>query len=158
MREWDAAPEAVASDVVASLGRCDRELGDFATGVTLDYDFGPDSGLYPHLILSTEQDGVQQADIRKTIRMPISLHPFLSNEISIRLTLGFTPSACRVTSVIEVHLDQPMGTFAAGSHILYHRASEGLPLAEALRAAEAHVRDLYRVATFPETLGLPARE
>ncbi|MGC4892040.1 hypothetical protein [Micromonospora sp. DT227] len=147
----------MASDVVASLARCDRELGDFATGVKLDYDFGPDSELYPHLVLRAEQDGAQQADIRKTIRMPISLRPFLSNEISIRLTLTFTSSSCDVTSSIEAHLDQPMAERGPGSHVLYRRSSTGLRLPEALRAAEAHIRDLYQVATFPETLGLSSR-
>ncbi|MEU7573554.1 hypothetical protein [Micromonospora sp. NPDC049240] len=157
MVEENAAAEAVASDVVASLGRCDRELGDFATGVLLDYDFGPDSELYPHLVLSTEREGVQQADIRKTIRMPISPHPLVSNEISIRLILTFTPSSCGVTSSVEAHLDRSMATWGPGSHVLHRRSSEDLRLADALRAAEAHIRDLYDVATFPETLGLSRR-
>ncbi|MEV4820625.1 hypothetical protein [Micromonospora sp. NPDC049274] len=149
-------PESVAVDVVAALSHCDRALGDYATTIKLDYDFGPDSELYPHLVFEPQGSGAQ-ADIRKTIRMPISLRPFLSNEIGIQIMLTFTKMSCEVASSVEAHLDRAMAGWEPGVHVLYRKVSEGLRLAELSETVDAHILDLYRLPTFPKSLGIRPR-
>lgn len=149
--------ESVAIELLAALGRYRRKIDKSTVDLTLCYDFGDGSDIYPFLDLNSGDEVWQRVRVSDTIRIPISQDPFLDNEIRFDLTLAFSKSGCYVESCVSAHLDGRMGRWEPGSHVLYRKLSEGLSFAAALEIAPRHIEALYVIPDFPESLGLSRR-
>ncbi|WP_019868815.1 hypothetical protein [Salinispora oceanensis] len=150
--------ESAAIELLAALGRYQLEIEKCTVDFWLCYDFGDESEAYSFLDLHDSDEVWQRVGVSKTIRIPVSMDPYLENEIQFRLTLAFSKSGCNVESRISAHLDERMGRWEPGSHVLYRKLSEGLSFAAALEIAPRHIEALYyETPEIPESLGLSRR-
>ncbi|WBB70629.1 hypothetical protein [Micromonospora sp. WMMD812] len=93
-------------------------------------------------------------DIRSSLEVSSSINAGQSNVFVVRLVLTFRIDEVRVASLVEAHLDESVGRFEPGSHVLYERRSDGLDVEEAMTAAKSHIDSLYGIEDYPVTLGL----
>jgi hypothetical protein len=147
----------VVADLLVTVAECRRELGRYAESVWLSHDFGSGSTLLSDLEIGLPggSTGIRLGFTAQ--RWHENATDSESDDLDVELTIEVSDAGFAVQSGLTVLLAAPSGYFPAGSHVVHHQRSEGLDLAAALAAAEAHVAAFWDLDEGLAAFGLPTR-
>ncbi|MGC5330498.1 hypothetical protein [Micromonospora sp. DT62] len=142
--------------LIAVVHQCQLSIAEYGRHIWLKYDFGANAEHLPYLTTEVETER-SSVDIRSYLQASSAANADLPNVFVVRLVLTFEADEARVESFVEAHLEDQLGRFGPGSHVLYERRSEGLGFDEAMTVAASHVDALYDTDDYPPLLGMTAR-
>ncbi|MBQ0897014.1 hypothetical protein KBX37_28680 [Micromonospora sp. U56] len=148
-----SAEQAVMA-LLTAMRTCRRDLERFVVdGIWLGYDWPGEVLCYGRLDVGWG-DEPARFEVCQELRMVFEAAEVRTNELYLRVRLEPSAEACRVESMIEAHLDVPMGRRGEGSHVLHRHVSTGLTLPQALDVLPDHLGRLYRYDGWTTDLGL----
>ncbi|NYF55751.1 hypothetical protein [Micromonospora purpureochromogenes] len=148
-----SAEQAVVA-LLTAMRTCRQDLERFVVdAIWLGYDWPGEVLCYGRLDVGWG-DEPARFEVFQELRMIFEAAEVRTNELYLRVRMEPTVEACRVESMIEAHLDVPMGRCGEGAHVLHRHVSAGLALPQALDVLPDHLERLYRYDGWTTDLGL----